>query len=141
MRVNIRHIALEKRQSIERKNHAVSEGSVGRILLEDIDAPGRKAALDEQREQKAGRTGADDINSHGLDSPRRPRKARSLSTHLSEPFEAFVRSFENMSSEEDCRCSRASLGVIPAWIAGIQVPMDGFRRHPCRPRFQHSMLE
>ena len=68
MRVEIWHIALEKRQSIERKHHAESEGSVGRILLEDVDTPHGEASLDKQREQKTGRTGADDVNKHGITS-------------------------------------------------------------------------
>ena len=30
--------------------------------------------------------------------------------------------------------------VMPAWIAGIRFA-GCVRRHPCQPRFQHSMLE
>jgi len=62
--VEIRHIALEKRESIERKHHAEAEGGVGRILFEDFDTPRRETSLDEQRKQKAGRTGADNIDFH-----------------------------------------------------------------------------
>ena len=62
--MKIRHVALEKRKRVERENHAEAEGRVGRVLLEDINLPRRKAALDEQREQKPGRPGPDYINTH-----------------------------------------------------------------------------
>ena len=62
--MKVRHIALEKGQSIERKHHAVTEGSVRADSARDVNAPRREAALDEQREQKAGRTGANNIDFH-----------------------------------------------------------------------------
>ena len=53
-RVKIGHVAFEEREGIEREHHAETKGGVGRILLEDIDLPTWKAALDQQREEKAG---------------------------------------------------------------------------------------
>src|SRR5213594_1159639 len=63
--IQIRRVTLEERQRIQRKHHAKTESDVGRILLEDTDAPRRKPTLDQQRKQKTGGTGADDVNKHG----------------------------------------------------------------------------
>jgi hypothetical protein len=49
MGVNFGHVALEKRQSIERKHDSEAKRGVGRILLDDVDTPRREASLDEQR--------------------------------------------------------------------------------------------
>ena len=62
--VKIRYVTFEKCQGIEGKHHAKTESGVGRILLEDLNAPIRMAALDQERKQKTGRAGADDVNKH-----------------------------------------------------------------------------
>ena len=64
-RVKIGHVTFEKGEGIQRKHHAEAEGGVGRILLEDTNPPRRKAALDQQREQKPGRPSTNDVNLHG----------------------------------------------------------------------------
>ena len=66
--MKIRHVALEKLKRAPGEHHAETESRVGRILLVDPDAPIREAPLDQQREQQAGRAGADDINLHSAES-------------------------------------------------------------------------
>ena len=63
--MKICHVAFEKCQRIERKHDAKTESGVGRILFEDANVPRRKASLDQQRKQQAGRPGANDVDSHG----------------------------------------------------------------------------
>src|SRR3970040_1518802 len=63
--VKIRHVALDKLKRAPREHHAETVGGVGRILLADSDAPMRKAPLNQQRKQQAGRAGADNGNFHG----------------------------------------------------------------------------
>ena len=79
--MKILHIALEKRERVQRKYHAETIGGVRRILLKNMNAPRRKAAFDEQRKQKAGRTGANDMDSHGKLTTKVTK-----STKLSNPF-------------------------------------------------------
>jgi len=64
MRMEIRYVAFEKGEGIERKHYAETEGGLRRILLEDINLPSRKAAFDQQRKQKPGRPSADDVYLH-----------------------------------------------------------------------------
>src|ERR1044071_5319509 len=62
--MEVRHISFEKCQCVQRKNDSEAVGRVRRILLEDVNLPIAKAALDQQREEQPGRPGSDNVNQH-----------------------------------------------------------------------------
>jgi len=62
--MEVRHISFEKCQCVQRKNYSEAIGRVRRILLEDVNSPIAKAALDQQREEQPGRPGSDNVNQH-----------------------------------------------------------------------------
>ena len=64
--MKICHVAFEKRERVQGKHHAETESGVGRILFEDANVPRRKASLDQQRKQQAGRPGANDVDIHAI---------------------------------------------------------------------------
>jgi len=63
--MEVRHISFEKCECVQRKTYSKAIGCVRRILLEDVNAPIAKAALDQQREEQPGRSGSDYVNPHG----------------------------------------------------------------------------
>src|SRR5258706_417384 len=60
----LRFVALQKRQRALGENDPEPVGRAFRVLLGDLDPPGRMAALGEQRKQEPGRSGPDYGDAH-----------------------------------------------------------------------------
>src|SRR4029078_13196813 len=62
--MEVRHISFEKCQCVQRKSYSEAIGRVRRILLEDVNSPIAKAAVDQQPEEQPRRPRSDNVNQH-----------------------------------------------------------------------------